>query len=51
MSLLFRLSQFVVHLFTFLLVSHRLLLGGHLPGAPVGPPLLIFGLLQRRALA
>lgn len=51
MRLLFCLSQFVVDLFTFLLVPHRLLLHGHLPGAPLCYPLLIFGSLHRRALA
>lgn len=55
--LLFRLSQFVVHLFTFLLVPHRCrpvlwqVLGGGLLGAPQPTALLIFGFLRRLALA
>lgn len=54
--LLFCLSQFVVHLFTFLLVPHRwpvlqLVLRGRLLGAPQPGALLIFGFLHRFALA
>lgn len=54
--LLFCLSQFVVHLFTFLLVPHRwsvlgLVLRGRLLGAPQWCALLIFGFLHWLALA
>lgn len=54
--LLFCLSQFVVHLFTFGLVPHRwldlqLVLCGGLPGALWHAALLIFGSLHRLALA
>lgn len=54
--LLFRLSQFVVHLFTFLLVSSLwpgkgLVLGGLLLGATHPGRLPLFGLLHGLALA
>lgn len=54
--LLFCLSQFVVHLFTFLLVPHgwlalQLVLCGGPPGALWHAALLVFGSLHRLALA